>query len=75
MMLKIVRQKDLERIKTMTFIEAVAYANRLNIRLRRKSCTDKERKNGLKLFERITERVDFLTIMLEPAFSSTDLSH
>jgi hypothetical protein len=69
MMLKTVRQKDLERIKTMTIIEAVAYANRLNIRLRRNSCTDEERKNGLELFERLTERVHFLKITLEPAFS------
>jgi hypothetical protein len=69
MMLKTVWQKDLERIKTMTIIEAVAYANRLNIRLRRNSCTDEERKNGLKLFERLNERVHFLNITLEPAFS------
>ena len=71
MMLKTVRQKDLERIKTMTIIEAVAYANRLNIRLRCNSCTDEERKNGLKLFERLTERVHFLNITLEPAFPQT----
>ena len=71
MMLKTVRQKDLERIKTMTCIEAVAYANRLNIQLRRNSCTDEERKNGLKLFERLTVRVHFLNITLEPAFPYT----
>ena len=71
MMLKTVRQKDLERIKTMTCIEAVAYANRLNIQLRRNSCTDEERKNGLALFERLTERVHFLNITLEPAFPYT----
>ena len=60
-MLEAVRQKELERVDTLTIIEAVAYANRLNIRLRRNCCTDEERKNGLKLFERLTERVHFLS--------------
>ena len=75
MMLKTVRQRDLERIKTMTIIEADANSNRLNIRLRCNSCTDEERKNGLKLFERLTERVHFLKIALEPAFPDTGWSH
>ena len=63
---KATRQEELDRIDALTIIEAVAYANRLNIRLRRNSCTDEERKNGLELFERLTERVHFLKITLEP---------
>jgi hypothetical protein len=66
---KATRQEELDRIEVLTLIEAVSYASRLNIRLRRNSCTDEERKNGLELFERLTERVQFLNITLEPAFS------
>ena len=68
-MLKAVRQEDLERIKTMTITEAVAYANRLISRMKCDDCTDEERKNGLELLRRLTERVRFLKIPLEPAFS------
>ena len=68
-MLKAVRQEDLERIKTMTVTEAVAYANRLTSRMKCDVCTDEERKNGLDLLRRLTERVRFLKIPLEPAFS------
>jgi hypothetical protein len=71
MMHKATRQEELDRIDALTIIEAVAYANRLNIRLRHNSCTDEERKNGLELFERLTERVHFLKITLEPAFPQT----
>ena len=67
-MLKAVRQDDLERITTMTITEAVAYANRLTSRLKCDDCTDEERKNGLELLRRLTERVRFLKIALEPAF-------
>jgi hypothetical protein len=68
-MLKTVRQEDLKRIDTMTIIEAVAYANRLSRRLNCNDCTDEERKNGLVLLGRLTDRVRFLKIKLEPAFS------
>jgi hypothetical protein len=68
-MLKAVRQEDLERIKTMTVTEAVAYANRLTNRMKCDDCTDEERKNGLELLRRLTDRVRFLKIPLEPAFS------
>jgi hypothetical protein len=66
---KAAQQEELDRIDTLTIIEAVAYANRLNIRLRRNGCTNEERKNGLKLLGRLTERVHFLKITLEPVFS------
>ena len=68
-MLKAVRQEDLKRIDTMTIIEAVAYANRLSSRLKCNDCTNEERKNGLVLLGRLTDRVRFLKIKLEPAFS------
>ena len=68
-MLKAVRQEDLERIKTMTVTEAVAYANRLTSRMKCDDCTDEEIKNGLELLRRLTDRVRFLKIPLEPAFS------
>ena len=68
-MLKTVRQEDLKRIDTMTIIEAVAYANRLSSRLHCNDCTDEERRNGLVLLGRLTDRVHFLKIKLEPAFS------
>lgn len=67
-MLKAVRQEDLDRITTMTISEAVAYANLLSSRLKRDDCTDEERKNGLVLLGRLTERVNFLKITVEPAF-------
>ena len=41
-MLEAVRQKELERVDTLTIIEAVAYANRLSSRLKCNDCTDKE---------------------------------
>lgn len=65
------RQKELERVDSLTIIEAVAYANRLVTRLESTDCTDEERKNGLELLRRLTERVRFLKITLEPAFSQT----
>jgi len=75
MMLEAVRQEELERIDTLTIIEAVAYANRLSSRLKCNDCTDEERKNALELLSRLTERVHFLKITLEPAFSRIGWSH
>jgi hypothetical protein len=63
------RQKELERVDTLTIIEAVAYANQLIGRLKCNDCTDEERKNGLELLRRLTERVSFLKITLEPSLS------
>ena len=68
-MLKSVPREELERIDTLTIVEAVAYVNRLIRRLEHNDCTDVERKGGLMLLERLTERVRFLKITLEPAFS------
>ena len=69
MMHKATRQEELDRIDTINIFEAVAYANRLSSRLKCNDCTDEERKNGVALLERLTERVHFLKIALEPAFS------
>jgi hypothetical protein len=71
MMLEAVRLEDLERIDTLTIIEAVAYANRVSSRLKCNDCTDEERKNGLELLRRLTQRVSFLKITLDPSFSRT----
>ena len=65
MMHKVTRE-ELERIDTMTALEAVAYANRLSNRLKFGDCAHEERQNGLALLERLTERVSFLKITLEP---------
>jgi hypothetical protein len=65
MMHKVTRE-ELERIETMTALEAVAYANRLSNRLKCDGCAHEERQNGLALLERLTERVGFLKITLEP---------
>ena len=65
------RQKELEKVDSLTIIEAVAYANRLVSRLECTDCTDEARKDGLELLRRLTERVRFLKITLEPAFSRT----
>ena len=69
MVLEAGRQHELDRVDTLTTIQAVAYANMLNSRLGCNDCTDEERKNGLELLERIMDRVGFLKISLEPAFS------
>jgi hypothetical protein len=68
-MLKSVPREELERIDTLTIVEAVAYVNRLIRRLEHNGCTEGERKGGLMLLERLTERVRFLKIKLEPAYS------
>ena len=70
-MLEALRQEDLERIDTLTIIEAVAYANRVSRRLKCSDCTDEERQNGFELLIRLTERVSFLKIALEPGYSRT----
>jgi len=75
MMLEVVRQEELDRIDTLRLIEAAAYANRLSSRLKQNDCTDEERKNVLKLLERLTERVRFLKIALDPAFYRTSWGH
>jgi len=75
MKLEAARQEELERVDTLTIIEAVAYANRLSSQLKRNDCTDEERKNGLELLERLTERVHFLKISLEPTLSRAGWSH
>jgi hypothetical protein len=69
MMHKATQQEELDRIDTISIFEAVAYANRLSSLLKCSDCTDEERKNGVELLERLTERVHFLKITLEPAFS------
>jgi hypothetical protein len=74
-MRKTTLEEELERIDTLTIIEAVAYANRLSSRLKSSDCTDEERRNGLELLGRLSERVQFLKITLEPAFSRTGWSH
>ena len=66
MMHKSMRLEELERIKTMTTLEAVAYANRLSNSLKCDDCTDKERQNGVELLGRLADRVSFLKITLEP---------
>ena len=61
-MYKSMRLEELERIKTLTTLEAVAYANRLSNRLKCDDCTDKEKQNEVNLLGRIAERVSFLKI-------------
>ena len=62
---KAIRLDELERINTMTTLEAVAYANRLSNRLKCDDCTHEERANGLELMALLSERVPFLKISLE----------
>jgi hypothetical protein len=68
MMLKTRLQKEIERVDVLTMTEVVAYFNKLSGRLGRDDCTDEERKNGLELLSRLTARVSFLRISLEPDF-------
>jgi hypothetical protein len=75
MMRKATRQEELDGIDTLTIIEAVAYANRLSSRLKCNDCTAEEKKDALELLRRLTERVHFLKITLEPAFSRVGWSH
>jgi hypothetical protein len=62
MMYKSMRLEELERIKTLTTLEAVAYANRLSNRLKCDDCTDEEKQNEVNLLGRLAERVSFLKI-------------
>ena len=66
MMHKSVRLEGLEKIKTMTTLEAVAYANRLSNRFKCDDCTDEERQKVVELLGRLADRVSFLKITLEP---------
>jgi len=67
MMHKAMRLEELERINTMSTLEAVAYANRLSNRLKCDDCTHEERVNGSELLALLSERVPFLKITLEPS--------
>ena len=64
---KAIRLEELERINTMTTLEAVAYANWLSNRLKYDDCTHEERANGLELMALLIERVPFLKITPEPS--------
>ena len=76
MMRKAMRQEEPERINTLTTLEAVAYANRLSNQLKCDDCTDEERKTGLLLLGKLTERVAFLKITLErPRFCQIGRGH
>jgi hypothetical protein len=72
MTLETVLQKELERVDTLTIVEAIAYVNKLNSRLRRNHCTEEERKTGLLLLERLLGRLGFLSFMPEPTFFQPD---
>jgi len=76
MKLEAALQIMLQRVDTLTIIEAVAYANRLSNRLKCDDCTDEERKTGLLLLGKLTERVEFLKISLErPKFCQIGRGH
>ena len=66
MMRKSMRLEGPERIKAMTTLEAVAYANRLSNRFKCDDCTDEERQKVGELLGRLADRVSFLKITLEP---------
>jgi len=66
---KATQQEELERIDTMSILEAVAYANQISKRLSCYDCTDEEKMDGLELLRRLTVRVHFLKITLEPVYS------
>jgi ABC-type uncharacterized transport system ATPase component len=68
-MLEVEQQTELRRVYTMTVSEAVICANQLSSRLKYNDCTDEERKNGVELLWRLTERVGFLKISVETASS------
>jgi hypothetical protein len=64
-------QEKLERIDTLSIIQIAAFVCQLNIWLRSDDCTDEDRKNGLKVLGRLTERVRFLETSSSPVFSRT----
>jgi hypothetical protein len=72
---KTAQQDELERIETMTILEAVAYANRLSKRLSSDDCVGKERQNVLELLRRLAVRVQFLNISLGPDHSKAVSTH
>ena len=69
------QKEELERIDTMTILEAVAYANRLSRRLVSDDWSGEERQHGLELLRRLTERVQFLKITLDPVYSEAASAH
>ena len=76
MMHKAMQLEEPERMNTLTTLEAVAYANRLSNKLKCDDCTDEERKAGLLLLGKLTERVEFLKISLErPKFCQIGWNH
>ena len=76
MMHKTMQPEEPERINTLTTLEAVAYANRLSSKLKCDDCTDEERKAGLLLLGKLTERVGFLKITVErPNFCRIGWGH
>ena len=70
-MTEAMRQAELQLIDTLTVAEADAYVNRLVSRLNRSDCSEEERNNGVELLGRLTERVRFLNITLEPVIYRT----
>lgn len=70
-MLEVEKLTALGKVYTLTVSDAVIYANQLSSRLKCKDCSDEERKNGMELLWRLTERVGFLKITVEPASSHT----
>ena len=62
-------KNELKRMDAMSITDVVAYVNRLSMRLECNDCTVEERKNGLALLLRLTQRVRFLKIRLDPASS------
>ena len=75
MMFDFMLKHELERVETMSVIDVVAYVNRLMMRLEHYDCTDEERKNGLELLWRLTERVRFLKVNLEATSSRFSPGH
>ena len=67
MMLKTRLQIEIERVDVLAMTEVVAYFNKLSGRLERHDCSEEERKNGLILLRKISERVPFLNFSLDPA--------
>jgi hypothetical protein len=63
-----VLQDELDKVDTLSILQVAAYVNLLNILLVSNNFTDEERKNGLALLERLTERVCFLKTTLSPVF-------
>jgi len=66
---------ELERMDTMPVTDIVAYVNQLGMRLENTNCTDEERKDILTLLRKLTERVSFLKIWLDPASSRSMCGH